>query len=109
MIPRYEAKAFENEQIRDTAVNNSPSINNVDHTPETIIVDNALNQTVTIQLQASRDETKWFNVGSSFNVSASTITYQSTNDYFPYLRIQAQCSIAPTTGDLSVWIERLMP
>ena len=95
---------FVAEAIRvDTLVTSGIS-NTGEFTAETIVVHNGLNQTVTIQLQGSVDESTWIDMGNSFNVSASTNDYATVSDYFPWYRVTAICSTAPTTGDLDVWI-----
>lgn len=99
-------KTFDDEAIRDTSSHNGSIVFNGDFTIKTIIIENSLNQTVTLQCQASAnaDFSNSFNVGSSFDVTASTNTYQSCETYFPYWRLSAQCGTAPTSGDLTVII-----
>jgi hypothetical protein len=105
---KHEVAAFEDEEIRDTSSHNSGIADNIGYSMKTIIVENGLNQTVTFQCQASRDGVNhWFNVGSSFDVSASTDTYQTCDAYFPFMRVQAQCGTAPTSGSLGVFFERI--
>ena len=90
--------------IRDTTNHDSTVATTGEFTAETIIVENGLNQQVTIQLQGSRDETTWFDIGNSFNVAATTDDYATVTDFFPCYRVQAICSVSPTTGTLDVWI-----
>ena len=97
---------FTDEAIRDTSTHNGDTVFNGDFQIKTLIIENGLNQQVTLQCQASAhsDFSNAFNVGSSFNVSASTNTYQTCDSYFPFWRVTATCSTAPTTGDLTVII-----
>ncbi len=97
-------KTFNALEIRDTSSHNGDVINNYDFQLKTIIIHNHLDQQVTLQCQASIDGTNnWFNVGSSFNVSASTDTYQTCDSYFPFMRLSAQCGSSPSSGDLTVY------
>jgi hypothetical protein len=97
---------FTDEAIRDTSTHNGATVYNGDFQIKTIVVENGLNQTVTLQCQASAhsDFSNSFNVGSSFDVSASTNSYQTCDSYFPYWRLTATCSSSPTSGDLTVII-----
>lgn len=97
-------KTFDALAIRDTSNHTGSIINNFDFQLKTIIIHNHLNQTVTLQCQASIDGTNnWFNVGSSFDISASTDTYQTCDAYFPYMRMIVSCSSSPSSGDLTVY------
>jgi len=91
-------------EIRDTSAHNGSVVNNYDFQLKTIIIENHLNQQVTLQCQGSAhsDFSNSFNIGSSFNVSANTDTYQTCDSYFPFMRLVAQCGSAPTTGDLTI-------
>ena len=89
-------------QIRNTSVQTSVVSVSGEFLAKTIIVDNGLNQTVTLQLQGSDDQTLWLNIGATFDVTATSSDYQTVSDFFPYYRITAVCSTAPTTGDLDV-------
>jgi len=102
-----ETALFNAEAIRDTAAHNSASSTNTGYRVKTIIVNNGLNQTVTIQCQGSRDGTNWINIGGTWDVVATTWTYQSCDTYFPYMRAIATCSVAPATGTLSFWLEKV--
>ena len=95
---------FTDEAIRDTSSHNGDVVFNGDFVIKTLIIENGLNQAVTFQCQASAhsDFSNSFNVGSTWDVSASTNTYQTCDSYFPYWRIVAQCGTAPTSGDLTV-------
>ena len=97
-------QVFVAEAIRvDTTVTSSIS-NTGEFTAETIVVHNGLDQTVTIQLQGSVDQTTWIDMGNSFNVSATSEDYATVSDYFPWYRVTSISSTAPTTGTLDVWI-----
>jgi len=97
---------FTDEAIRNTSSHNGATVFNGDFVVKTLIIENELNQTVTLQCQASAHEdfSNSFNLGSTFDVSASTNTYQTCESYFPYWRVVAQCGTAPTTGTLTVII-----
>jgi len=97
---------FTNEAIRNTSVHNGATVFNGDFVVKTLIIENGLNQAVTLQCQASAhaDFSNSFNVGSPFEVSASTNTYQTCNSYFPYWRLTAQCASSPSSGALTVII-----
>jgi len=98
------SKTFDAEAIRDTSGHNGTIVYNGDFIIKTIIIENGLNQNVSLQCQASAnaDFSNSFNVGSAFDVSANTDTFQTCESYFPYWRLVATCNTAPTTGDLTV-------
>lgn len=102
-----ETQIFTDEAIRNTAVHTSSSGQNSGFRVKTIIIANTLNQSVSIQCEGSRDGSNWFTVGSPFDVAASTTTYQTCDTYFPYMRAKATCSVAPSSGTLNVWLERM--
>jgi len=102
-----EAQIFTNEAIRDTAAHNSSAGQNSGFRVKTIIVQSTLNQDVSIQCQGSRDGTNWFNIGTAWPVTASTNAYQTCETYFPYLRGIATCAVAPSSGTLNLWLERM--
>jgi hypothetical protein len=95
---------FTDEAIRNTSAHNGATVFNGDFVVKTLIIENGLNQTVSLQCQASAhsDFSNNFDVGSSFDVTASTNSYQTCDSYFPYWRIVATCGTAPTTGTLTV-------
>jgi hypothetical protein len=74
-----------------------------------LFIDNGLNQTVTVQVKANREKalTKSVNVGSSFEVSASSTDARTlspdTSGFLPYLTVSLSCSIAPTSGSISIY------
>ena len=92
--------------IRDTSAHDGDTVYNGDFQVKTIIVENSLNQQVSLQCQASANEdfSNYFNVGSAFDVTATTNSYQTCDSYFPYWRGVATCASAPTTGALTVFI-----
>jgi len=99
-----QEKTFDALEIRDTNTHNGTTIDNFDFQLKTIIIHNHLDQTVTLQCRASvNGSDNWFDVGSSFDVAASTDTYQTCSSYFPYMRLQATCSSSPSSGDLTVY------
>ena len=99
-----QEKTFDALEIRDTSSHTGSLINNFDFQLKTIVIENGLNQTVTLQCQASADGVNhWFNVGSTFDVGASADTYQTCSSYFPFMRLLAQCGSSPSSGDLTVF------
>lgn len=108
MSVKDEDQVFTTEAIRDTNDHNSVVSVTGEFRAETIAVINGLNQTVTFQLQGSRDKTNWFDIGGTFNVAASGKDYQTVTDYFPFYRLVVFCDTSPTTGVLDVWILKAM-
>jgi hypothetical protein len=107
-MPKFiEDTMFDGQSIRDTSAHTSPTISSSELPVKTLIYNNTLDQTVTLQLQASRDQVNFFNVGSSFDVASNVWGYQTCDTFFPYGRIIAQCGTAPTTGTVSVWCEKI--
>lgn len=98
-----EDKIFDALAIRDTAVKNSVVSVSGEFLAKTIFIENSLNQEVTFQLEGSRNSTK-VNIGAPFVVPANTNTYQTVSDYFPKYSMTAQCSVAPASGTLDVWV-----
>jgi hypothetical protein len=105
----YEQLAFDAEAIRDTSDHWSILLDNRGYRLKTIIIENGLNQQATFECWASRnsDFSNSFIVGSSWNVAASTDTYETSDSYFPYMKIKATCATAPTTGSLTVVCEAI--
>jgi len=101
-----QEKTFDAEAIRDTSSHNGSVVYNGDFVIKSLIVENGLNQAVTFQCQGSAhsDFSNVFNIGSSWDVSASTNLFQTCDSYIPYWRIVAQCSTVPTSGTLTVII-----
>jgi len=99
-----EDKIFDALAIRDTSNHDSEKSNSGEFTAKVIIIENGLNQTVTFQLQGSRDGTVWLDIGATFDVAASTNQYETVGTYFPGYRLQAICVTAPTTGTLDTYI-----
>lgn len=98
------SKVFDALEIRSTATQTSSQVDNDSYVVKTIIIENSLNQTVTFQCQGSAnlDFSNSFNIGSSFDVAATTTSYATCDSYIPYWRVTATCSVAPTTGSLTV-------
>jgi len=90
--------------IRDTSTHNGDTVDNFDFQLKTIVIENSLDETVTFQCQASvhSDFSSSFDIGSTWDVTASTNTYQSCTTFFPYMRLQATCGTSPTSGSLTV-------
>ena len=105
----YEVIGFDEEAIRDTSEHTSALLDNRGFQLKTIIIENGLNQPVTLECWASRHEdfSHSFLVGASFDITSSTDDYQTCESYFPFMKIKATCSTAPTTGNLSVVFEEI--
>ena len=78
--------------------------------PVTIFVENGLDQDVAVQVKGNRQKstTGAINVGSSFTVSANsndarTLT-PDTSGWLPYLYVELQCSTAPSSGNITVYL-----
>lgn len=73
-----------------------------------LYVNNTLNQSVTITLEASTDGTTLKTIGSGVTVTAGTTRYIDASDItqlsnpYPYIAIQAQCGSSPASGSLTV-------
>jgi hypothetical protein len=105
-MPINQARPIDALAIRDTVAHNSSVVFNGDFIIKTLVVENGLNQTVTFQCQgsANSDFSNPFNIGSTFDVAATTNTYMTCETYIPYWRITATCSVAPASGTLNVII-----
>ena len=92
--------------IRDTDAHTSEVVFNGDFIIKTLVVENGLNQTCTFQCQGSAhsDFSNSFNIGSTWDVAASTNLYVTSETYIPYWRITATCSVAPASGTVTVII-----
>jgi len=106
MADFLESVMFDALEIRDTSAHYTAGIPAQELPVKTLIINNGLDQTVNLQMQASRDNTNWFNVGSAFD-AASGWSYQTCETFFPYGRLIATCAVAPTTGSLSAWCEKV--
>lgn len=97
-------KTFDALEIRDTNEHTGATINNFDFRVKTIVIENGLDRDAAFQCQASvhSDFSKIINIGSEWDVSATTNIYQTCETFFPYNRIIASCDTAPTSGDLTV-------
>ena len=94
--------------IRNTTPVNSAIADTGEFRAETIVIVNGLDKQVSFQLQGSRDQTVWFNIGDSFLVGATTDDYQTVTDYFPCYRVVATATTAPTSGVLDAWMLKAM-
>jgi hypothetical protein len=104
-----EDKIWDAEEIRVTTEQLSSSVISQGLLAKTIFVCNDHNQQGTFKVFGSvfSDFSKEIQVGSSFDVSANTVSYQTMADYFPYIRLKVTYSTAPTTGDLTVIVEKV--
>jgi hypothetical protein len=98
-----EDRVFVEEQIRDIVTHNSVVSPSAEFRAKTIFIANGLDQAVTLQLRGARDGI-FVNVGDPFIIAANSNGYQTVEDYFPKYDLTAQCSIAPISGALNVWI-----
>jgi len=95
---------FVDEAIRVNTVVNSSVADTGEFNAQSIVVYNDLDQDVEIQLQGSVDKTNWLDIGNPFTIVTLIKDYETVTDYFPFYRITAKCTVAPTTGDLNAWI-----
>ena len=80
--------------------------------PVTIFVENGLDQDVTVQVKGNRVKSTAgaINVGASFTVAANsndarTLT-PDTSGWLPYIYVELQCSTAPSSGSVTVYLVR---
>ena len=101
-------KVFNALAIRDTTSKTSTVSKLKGYDPKTILISNKLNQSVDIDCEGSEDAdfTEVWTIGNTITVAASTNDYATMGDYFPYMRCKAICATAPTTGELTLWIEK---
>ena len=104
MAHKDEDQVFTAEAIRDQVSHNSGIVDTGEFQAKTILVYNGLDQQVTLRLQGSRDATTWLNMNNSFDVAATTNSYETVTDYFPFYRLTAVCGISATSGALDAWI-----
>jgi hypothetical protein len=100
------SKTFDALAIRDTSAHNGTVIFNGEQIIKTLVVENELNQTVSMQCQGSvhADFSNVFDIGGSWDVSANTNFPQTCDSYYPYWRAVATCVSSPTTGTLTCHI-----
>ena len=99
-------KAFDALAIRDTSDHTSVEIDNGGFIIKTLIIENSLNQTVSFQCQGSAEASfsNPFNIGTAWEVTANTNTFQTCDSYIPFWRIVATAASSPTTGALTVFV-----
>jgi hypothetical protein len=102
-----ESQLFTDEAIRDTAAHNSVVEANSGYRYKTIIIENGLNQIVSIQFQGSRNGSTWILTGGPWDIAASANDYASCSTYFPFMRCVATCAVAPASGVLNVYLEKM--
>lgn len=95
--------------LRDTSNHFSIVSDNRGAIPKTILIQNELNQPVVLQLEGDREPTfaNVVAVGSSFTVAPVTDSYATISDYLPYLRLRYSSAVAPVSGALSVFMEKV--
>lgn len=103
-----ESVVFDAVAIRDTAVYTSAVIDAEGYQNKTLVVENTLNQELTLTCEGSAraDFSVYFTI-ASFPHSANTIGFQTCASYIPFWRMKAQAAVAPTTGSLTIFLERL--
>ena len=76
---------------------------------KTVFVCNDHNQQGAFSVWGSpfNDHSKEVQIGETFNVSANNTGAATFDAYFPYVRAKVTYATAPTTGDLTVFIEKL--
>lgn len=99
-----EDRVFNALAIRSTAVQDSAVSLSGEFNAKTLFIESTLNQPVSLQLQGSRGSSVWLNIGAPLSVAAGINTYATVSDYFPKYRVQATCTIAPTSGTLDAWL-----
>jgi len=91
-------------EIRDTNAHDSKVRKLWTEKGAVIYVKNTLNQAVTIQVKA-RTENNEFNVGNPFTIEAGAKHYETFTEVHSFILATAQCSVAPTSGTLTIWLE----
>jgi hypothetical protein len=73
-----------------------------------------LNQAGTLQITGSRDGVNFVNLGAAQAVSAATGpgavdagVVSQLGLYYPFLQIVAKATVAPTSGTLDLWLDKL--
>ena len=96
-------------EIRDTDTHDGKECDYSIYKTKTIIVENGLDQDVDITCEAARDKefTNPYPIGSATTVSANSNKYIECNVFVQFFRVNAKCTVSPTTGDLGVYIFRL--
>lgn len=91
--------------IRDLAVYASPAVRlPVGTARPSAVIQNGLNQQVTVRWQLSADGSTWLDGDAGTVVAAATNATMSPNSVqAPYTRLTATAAIAPTSGSLSVF------
>lgn len=109
MSIRESHKIIDALAIRDTSNHNSTVSDSVNYQAKTILIISTLDEDVTLQLQASCDLafTDVIDVGSTFTATKLVNGYESVDTYFPYFRVTAICATAPTTGVLTIVLEKV--
>jgi len=100
-------------EIRDTDPHTSLWASSVFHKYKSIIVRNTLDQDVTITpMGRTRFDRNWADIvhgGSevplaSFPVTSGATIYKTLTDDFPWIGFEAECSVAPTSGELTLYM-----
>lgn len=101
-----ELEVFTDKEIRDTNNHFSTIVNSQRHLKKSVIIHNGFNQDVTIRLQGSIDKafSKPLSVEPSINVPSGKEKLIVTDDLIPWIRLKADCPVAPTTGTIDAWI-----
>lgn len=96
-------------QIRDTVQKVSATSDNRGFIPKTLIVANGLNQLVNVSVFGSRNAnfSNELQLGSTLAVAAATNSYATISDYFPFIRAKVTAAVAPTTGSITLSLEKV--
>ncbi len=93
-----------NDAIRDVLAHVSRVSHERGFAKSTYYFVNGLDQDVTVQPQASYNEsfTDIFNVGAPIAIVAGTKVYQTLSDRHPFTRFSVTAGILPTTGSFKI-------
>jgi len=107
-------KMFDVKQIRDTNAHYSSvykrQVESKAVIKLTIVYKNTHDQDCTLTIEASVDEaftdpvSDFTNNPFTASANMSSPLHHTLSDYFPYLRVKAQCGTGPSSGQLDVWI-----
>lgn len=95
--------------VRDTSEHVSSVSDNRGFVPKTVIIINGLNQAASVSLFGSRtsDFSTELQLGSAASVAASSNDYATVSDYFPYIRAKVTAAASPSTGSITLYLEKV--
>jgi len=102
-----EDRVFDALEIRDISAHTSEIIENIGFSIKTLIIENGLGKTVTFTCEGSArsDFSQAFTI-ATFDMPAGN-NYATCESYIPYWRLKAQCAEAPSSGSLTVFLEKV--